>query len=348
MIRLDDERLATLMHSELAARDVCEAGAAHATAALIEASLRGVDSHGINLYPHYCRVARSGRIHGDPNLQLSMDAPSCAVVDADHGFGHQAGHFAMSQAVEKARKTGMALVAVKNSSHFGSAAYYGLMAARQGMIGMAFTNADALVKAHGSTVSFFGTNPICFTAPMTGEEPLCLDMATSCTSWNKVKNHRRAGAPLEAGWAYDGAGEPTTVADDARSLAPSGSYKGFGLGLMVEVLCSLLTDGPLGIDILPMYESLPERRYVSHCFVAIDIARFVPGDRFAARIANMASRIRSLPPMNADAPRVAGDPEKAHFAERKRTGIPMDEPTFAAFLEVSERFNQARLETQAA
>jgi len=348
-VQLQHERLGAIMKSELVSRGVTAEGAGHVTAALIEASLRGVDSHGVNLYPHYCRVAESGRINLAPKMSLSVDEPSCAVVDADHAFGHEAGQFGMATAMEKARATGMAIVAVKNSSHFGSAAYYGLTAARAGMIGMAFTNADALVKAHGSSVSFFGTNPICFTMPMAGEEPLCLDMATSCTSWNNIKNHRRSGAALEPGWAFDGSGEPVTDADAARSLAPIGAYKGFGLGLMVEVLCSLLSDSPFGVDVLPMYQSLPEKRYVSHCFMAIDISRLVDRERFEKRMAAMAARIRELPSSDPAAPpMVAGDPEKANMIKRLSTGIPMHETTYEEFIEVSEQFTQARIDPRPA
>ena len=173
---------------------------------------------------------------------------------------------------------------------------------------------------------------------MRGEEPLCLDMATSCT-WNNIKNHRLSGESLEPGWAYDASGSATTDPHDARSLAPIGSYKGFGLGLMVEVFCSLLSDMPLGVDVLPMYESLDQKRYVSHCFVAVDIARFTDVSRFAERMRVIADRIRALPAMDAAAPSmVAGDPQKNHFEERSRR----DPDDGCAFCSVSRGFSLFR------
>ena len=144
-------------------------------------------------------------------------------------------------------------MAVRDSTHFGAAAYFALPASRRGYLAAAFTNADALVRAFGGVAAAFGSNPICITAPMAGEEPFCLDMATATVSWNKVLNHRRSGEPLPSGWAADAAGHDTSDAGAAAMLQPLGGYKGFGLGMAVEILCSLLADGPAADEILPMF-----------------------------------------------------------------------------------------------
>lgn len=127
-----------------------------------------------------------------------------------------------------------------NSSHFGAAAYCGLMAAEHDMIGISLTHADALMLATGG-IRAFRTNPICVTAPVEGEGPFCLDMATTTITWNKVKMHRERNAPLAPGLAADGKGESTTDPHIAESLFPIGGYKGFGLGMVVDILCGLMS-----------------------------------------------------------------------------------------------------------
>ena len=342
--RLEHNILKSEMTAALDRRGVEAQSVADVTAALIETSLRGVDSHGINLFPHYCRAVDSGRINKQPRLNMVRKTVSAGVLDADHGFGHRAGHAAMDIAVEMAGETGIGAVAVRNSSHFAAAGYYGMMAARCGHIGLAFTNADALVKAHGSPISFFGTNPICIAAPMADEAPFCLDMATSQISWNKILGYRRSGQPLEPNWAFNEYGGSTESADAARSLAPAGQYKGFGLGMAIEILCGLLTGGPVARELIAMYENLPERRHISHFFIALNIESFVSITEFCSRLSAMAKEIRSLPALDADhPPQIPGDPEKNAMARRLKAGIPMDSVKFDEFLKVSPNFSQALL-----
>ncbi|MEM9695745.1 MAG: Ldh family oxidoreductase [Myxococcota bacterium] len=341
MISIDAGLLRTQMSAVLHEKGVDPLSVHHVTEALVETSLRGTDSHGVNLFPAYCQFVDAGRINRAPTITTVRGTPSTAVIDADHGFGHHAGYEAMEQAMVMARHTGLGAAAVRNSHHFAAASYYGLHAARNGYIGMAFTNADALAKAHGSSARFFGTNPICFCAPMGGEEPMCLDMATTLSSWNKLLNRRRADESLPSDWAFDRDGHPTTDPHQAHSLAPAGAYKGFGLAMMVEMFCSLLADGPLGIDVLPMYESLGEQRYVSHFFLAIDIRAFVPIGRFMDRLTEMAARIRSLPAHGPERVQIPGDPEKAMYRHRREAGIPIDAVKFEEFLAVSPAFSKA-------
>jgi ureidoglycolate dehydrogenase (NAD+) len=339
MPALDHERLSVLMRRQLDRRAVAPSSAEHVVSALVEASLRGVDSHGVNLFPHYCASVDAGRITKEPAIRVVEQGGATAVVDADFAFGHHAGAVAMDHAVDMARSHGIAAVAVRNSSHFAAAAYYGLRAARRDMIGFAFTNADSLVKVPNGAAAFFGTNPICITVPMDGEDPLCLDMATSMVSWNKIVNHRLESRPLGPNWAFDGDGLPTTDPQAARTLNPAGEYKGFGLGLMIDVFCAVLAGGPLGADLLPMYVSLSERRAVSHFFMAIDPTAFAPLEVVRRRVADLAARIRALPPSDPSAPvMVPGDPEKRTFQKRLRSGIPMDGHKFDEFCALDPEF----------
>ena len=342
MPRFDAARLRGRLAAELERHGVLADSAGHVADSLVEASLRGVDSHGINLFPYYVSAVDGGRINPTPAFAVSGRRPAVATLDADHGFGHHAGIAAMDLAMELADASGVGAVGVRRSTHFGAAAYFAHRASRRGYAAFAFTNADALVRAHSAGEAFFGTNPICFSVPMEGEEPLCLDMATSRVSWNKIRIKRRRAETLPAGWASDERGEPTTDPDAARMLEPIGEYKGYGLGLMVEILCAGLMDGPFGKDLLPMYGTpLADRREISHFFVALGIGGFTDADRFRRRVAGLAARLRSLPPREADAVMVPGDPEKHAFAARTRDGIPVDDEVFEEFLAVSNAFAEA-------
>ncbi len=346
MVYLDSTTLRELLHEGLIVRGVERVAADHVAESLVETSLRGVDSHGVNLYTHYCRAVEGGRINARPDIRISRTAASVATIDADHAFGHHAGAVAIDAAVGMARETGIGAVSVGNSSHFGAAAYFGLRAARAGFLGMAFCNADALVKVHNGRSSFFGTNPICFCAPLSGEEPFCLDMATSLAAWNKVKNARAAGTSIPPGWAYDESGAGVTDPHQARSLAALGGYKGFDLGMMVDILCALLANGPISKDIPPMFDApLSVRRRISHFFIAVDISKFVPLDVFMNRLSEMATRVRATPAMDGavDAVMIAGDPEKRCQAVRLAEGIPMAEERYAELQDVLPGVAAARV-----
>ncbi|GAB4278723.1 MAG: Ldh family oxidoreductase [Candidatus Rifleibacteriota bacterium] len=345
MIFLNAEIAKELVRKNLLALGQNEEGAKHVSESLTLTSLRGVDSHGLNLFPHYVRALKAKRIEANPNFKIDKTAASVIKFDADHAFGHYAGAVAMNEAIKLAKETGVGLVSVKNSTHFGAAAYFGLIAAQQDFIGLAFTNADALVKAHGARDSFFGTNPICFTAPLKNEDPFCLDMATSRISWNKVMLYQKSGKALEEGWAFDAQGNPETDPNKAASLCPIGDYKGYGLGFLVEIVCGVLAGGPVARELLPMYKSaIEERRKISHFFAAINIESFIKLDVFKERLQEMVDQLRQMPPISADAPvMVAGDPEKKNLAQRSKEGIPMSEEIFAEFLKIDENFNKAKI-----
>lgn len=342
MLIFDSKKLNDIMWKVLQKAEVNEESIRHVTASLIQTSLRGVDSHGINLFPHYCKVISTARINRAPEFKIKTPAPAAMIVDADHGFGHHAGHFAMIKAVELARKNGIGAVSVKNSTHFGAAAYYGLAAAELDCIGLAFTNADSLAKAHVSKEAYFGTNPICFTAPMLGEQPFCLDMATTQVSFNKIKNYRRNSEPLPDDWGYDSEGVITRDPFKVKTLAPIGSYKGYGLSMMVEILCGLLAGGPFGRDLLAMYVELDKKRFISHFFCAIDISKFRETEQFKAELKRMADYLRSMPRLDeTQEVKIAGDPEKQCFQTRLLRGIPVDESIYAEFIKLTPEFEEA-------
>ncbi len=311
---------------------------------LAETSLRGIDSHGVRLFPVYFHDMELGRTSKNPKFTFSQAAPSTGVLDAGHTFGIAAGKAAMRHAISLARATGIGAVAVKNSNHFSAAGIYGLMAARQNMIGMCFTHAESTVLLHGGKKPFLGTNPLCFCAPMEGEEPFCLDMATSVVPRNKVLSYKEKGKPLESGWAADADGNETLDPSKFSSLFPLGGYKGYGLSLMVEILCSALTGMEFGPHILPfLTESDKRYRNLGHFFLAIDISKFQDITAFKKRMKQMADSLRSSPPANPASPvLIAGDPEKQAFALRSKKGIPLTETDVRKFSEIAAKLGMGK------
>jgi len=293
---------------------------------LADTSLRGVDSHGIRLFPHYVHAIKNGRINGKPNYTYGDQYTSSLLMDADHTFGHAAGTVAMLKAVEIAQSAGIAAIAVKNSSHFGAAACYSLLAAEQNCIGISFTNATSLMKSSNGTRSYFGANPLCFAAPIDGEDPLCLDMATTKITWNKVKLSIEQGDVLPEGCASDENGRLTIDPYLAKYLEPIGSYKGYGLSIMIDILCSMLTSMPFGKHISDMYgDPIDKKRYLGHFFIAINIDAFEDINIFKSRMKKMVDEVRQEPiENNLLSVMVPGDPEKKESINRLKNGIPIN------------------------
>jgi len=224
-------------------------------------------------------------------------------------------------------------VAVYNSSHFGAAAYYALLAAQQGLIGLSFTHADALTLSYNGTRPYFGTNPICLAAPCDGEEPFCFDMAPTQITWNRVMQHREQNKEIPLGLVADAQGLPTTDPHLATSLIPIGLYKGYGIAMMVEILCSLLTGMPFGRHISKMFAPpIDQKRYLGQFFIAMQIEGFVAATEFKQRLAEMMAEVRAEPIADPAQPvLVPGDPEKQKAKGRAQTGIPLTDTQWQEF-----------------
>ena len=332
------ERLKDIFTKVLTSLDVDKKVIFHVVEGLVQTSLRGVDSHGIRLFPHYVRVLKAGRINGRPKYKFYRGGAAAGRLDADHTYGHAAGAEGMKHAIAMAKKTGVGAVAIFNSSHFGAAAYCGLMAAEANMVGISLTHADALLLTANGKKAFFGTNPICVTAPVKGEEPFCLDMATSKITWNKVKMHREQNKLLEPDMAADTEGNVTRDPFKAVCLLPIGDYKGFGLSMIVDILCALLSGMPFGKKISSMYLSpLHEKRYLGQFVMAMDIAKFINVNTFKRRLKEEMEIIHRQPAKDPKRPvMVPGDPEKLAFKERMKKGIPLSTSEVKAIKEVCE------------
>ncbi|MDG2169132.1 MAG: Ldh family oxidoreductase [Opitutales bacterium] len=327
---------AVLLKSEV------EEQAAKVTArGLWQTSLRGVDSHGIRLLLHYIQGVRGGRVNPQAHIQFEKTSATTGRVDADHGFGHAAGMLAMKNAIEMARESGSGQVAVANSNHCGSMAYFALEAAKNDMIGTAYTNASPNMRSANATTRFFGTNPICMAAPMSREGPFCYDGATTMVALNKIRNMGDQGQDIPNGWGADSKGKDTTDPAAVSQLLPMGDYKGFGLAMIVDILCGVMTGMPTGDQVTDMFrDSNSEKRHLGHFFTATRIDAFQEASQFKDRLQELADRIRQQPRQDEDTPvMIPGDSEKASEADRKEFGMPINEAILSDFRKLAEELD---------
>lgn len=330
--RFSHQSITTLLQELFVAAGYQKAHAKHMADSLVTTSLRGVDSHGIRLTPHYVRAMLAGRFNKNPKFKFKNTAPGTSIMDADHAHGIIAGTAAMEQAIKNAKRSGIGAVAVQNSTHFAAAAIYTIPAAKQDMIGICFTHAEALMAPHGGSKGFFGTNPICFAAPCAGEEPFILDMATSSVTRNRVLFCKENGLTLEDGCALDASGAVTTDPNQVAAFIPFGTHKGYGLATMVEIFSALLSGMAFGPFVNPMLPASKKRRRLGQFFMAIDIKRFQSVPTFKRRLKQMMTLLRDQKPAKGFSKvLVAGDPEKLSLVERGRQGIPVGEDLLKNF-----------------
>ncbi len=306
---------------------------------LVQTSLWGIDSHGVARLPHYLKRILAGSIVARPQMTVRRTGPCTAQLDGGHGHGIVVCHRAMDEAIAMARENGLGAVGVGNSSHCGAIGLYGRQATRQGLIGLALTHSDAFVAPHGGRAKFIGTNPICLAIPTSdASEPVCLDMATSAVSWNRVENARRENQPLEEGWALDGQGSPTTDPHAVRCLLPLAAHKGYGLAFMIDLFCGPLNAMPYGPHIPAMYGDHAQQRRLGSFMMALDPKRFAGGATLAAAAAEMAVEARRQPLAHEGAEILApGDPEYRCERIRRRSGIPIEPGQWKEICEWSRR-----------
>ena len=294
------------------------------SSSLVQTNLWGIDSHGIARLPHYLNRISQGSIKPAPTITVSETGPCTAQVDGDRGLGIVVAHHANRVAIDLARRNGIGAVGVADSSHCGAVGLYARAAARDGLIGMAFTHSDKIAAPHGGSQPFLGTNPIAMAFPRAGGEPVCLDMATTSIPWNRVMNARREGIALPDDVAIDAAGATTRDANVANALRPLGGmdygHKGYGLALAVELLCGPLHGNLWGPQIGPMYAELTRPRHIGAFFIVLDPMRFAGGAAFAATVEAIARSLAGEP----GEVLMPGDPELAEDARRRANGVPVE------------------------
>ncbi len=343
MKRIDHKKLTRFVGRSFEKLGVTEADAEIAAKVLVASDLRGVDTHGvIRFSPHawYVKWLKEGTMTAKPNIRIVTESASTALLDADNGMGMVAGHRAMEIAVKKAKGSGVGIVSVRNSRHYGMSAYYAMLALPHDMIGIAMTNASRQVVPTFGREARFGTNPICFAMPADKERPFVLDMATNTAAAGKLELAVRLGKSIPQGWALNEKAEATMdprIAQLARRLLPlggsreSGSHKGYGLGILVEILCGVLSGTITALN------ANQEPR--GHFFGAIDPAMFRPAADFKKDMDRLIRELKSTPPIEGEKRvYVAGEIEFETAEERTERGIPLHSSVLKGLREVSELF----------
>ena len=321
---------------------------------MTETDLRGVDSHGISMLPSYERQIGLGQVNVRPLFKTKRQTPTMALIDADASIGHPAAHYGMHLAVDKALKTGVGVVSVVNSNHFGAAGCYSKIAAERGCIGMVTSATRGVMMVPTfATEPILGTNPFAFAAPAKRNPNFELDMATTTVAANKVKVYWLNRQPIPEGWVVDGNGQPVTdsalamdyLFGDSKQggITPLGgtrelgSHKGYGLAAMVHILGGVLCGASFS-PIRNRTQKVGDPNNLGHFFLAIDPKAFRDEGAFENDLDDVIDTLHGA--RHAD-PRqpvlVAGDPENVTRAERLRSGIPLPEDLIGLLRAIASR-----------
>lgn len=267
---------------------------------LSETDAFGTNSHGTKNLHNYIRKFRAGGIdiHAEP--EVIVEGPAFAAIDAHKALGMIPSVQAMKLACKKAEVTGIAIVTVRNSCHFGAAGYYANIAAKRGLIGLAMSNVDPNMTAPGARGMLLGNNPFAYAAPANNTPSVFLDIAMSNVASLKVVQARKDGRQIPSTWIVDRDGLPTTDPShypEEGAMQPMAAHKGYGLSIMVELLTGILSGGctSMGGSIASWCFEMEKPNNVCHCFIAIDPRLFLGGEKIADRVEDMAGILRAAP-----------------------------------------------------
>jgi len=306
--------------------DLSPPDAGIAARALVKASLRGVDSHGVARTAMYCERLRRKVANPRPDIRITRVARAASLVDGDNGLGLVVGHRAMAEAVSIARESGIGLAGVKNSGHYGMGALYILQAIESRCVGLAFTNASPALPVWGGRTKFLGTSPFAAGAPAGPSGPFVLDMACSVVARGKLKFAAQRGQPIPEGLALDRQGRPTTDGAEAFEgvVLPMGGVKGAGLSMLMEVLSGVFTGAAFGGEVRNPFTGLDGPQGTGHFFMAIKAGLFMPLESFEARMRTLTRRVKEQPRAQGfDEILMPGEPETRTEQKRLQQGIPL-------------------------
>lgn len=327
-----------------------EMDSAIAANVLCYADKNGFTTHGVaNLKRIYINKIKKGNINKNPKIETIVDNQAISVIDGDGGLGLVVGDYAMSQAISKAGMYGVGITVVRNSSHFGSAGYYSSKALEKNMIGFSMTNlgSQGVAPPLGGTINMIGTNPISVSAPSNTLPPYLLDMSTTVVATGKIKEASRQGKKIPEGWLVDNDGnyltDPNSYEKGQGYLQflggklETGGNKGFGLALLVDILCGILSGAEFGPNPEVLNnEANKEDLNIGHFFMAINIEKFQPIDIFKERMDIMLGTLLNCPTINEKNKVIY--PGYLEFM-RDHNEITIDEKILSTLHELSKEFN---------
>jgi len=335
---IDPKKLTDFSARALQKKGVPEEDARITAELLVKTDLMGIDSHGVaHLANFYCTRIDKNAINVKPDMKLTSNAPTTAILDADNGLGFVAGYKAMNEAMDRAEEYGSGFVSVVNSTHFGAASVYSTMALERDMIGISMTQGGKGVIAPGGAEKGVGLNVLSYAIPMKDEAPFILDMCTGVVAYGKIEIAARTGQPLPEGWAVKADGTPATKPDEIAGVLPLGgtpalgAYKGFGLAVFVDILCSTLSGG---LTIPEITESKPGQS--NHFFGAIKIGGFMATDAFKQKMDAMVKAYHAQPTVpGVDHITLPGEIEKRTI-DARTPGIPLNPKVVESLVQLAK------------
>lgn len=312
--------------------------------ALVTADRMGVFTHGTKLLGGYLHRLHGGGYNATAEPRVVSSGPAWAIVDGGSALGQIGGAVAVSVAIEKAQQVGIAYVGLRNTGHIGAAGYYAWLAAQRGLIGLVFGNDIPSVTAPGSKGPVMGSNPFAYAVPITGRDPVVLDMATAAVAGGKVYAAHRRGEPIPSTWLVDRAGQPTTdgsLYPHAAALAPMAGHKGYGLALLAEILAGVLPLGAITWQVGSwMFDEPQKASQHNAAFIVIDIASMVAPTEFTARMRQLQDEIHAAPTAaSVQQVMLPGEREWALFHDSAHCGIQLP-------ADVAEKIHDVATKTQ--
>jgi len=312
---------------------------------LLWANLRGVDSHGVVRIPWYVENTRNGVMNPTPDIRVTVDTPAVAMIEADRAFGPVVTNMAADMAVEKARKSGIGWILIRNHTHQGTMGQYAQRIANHDMAGIVFVCSRPNMVPFGATTAGVSNNPIGLSVPAARHPHLILDMATSIVAMGKVLVAREKGESLPVGWGLDEHGQPAIDPRDLAALLPVGGPKGSGMSLLFECMGSLMAGNPLVAPVLAgeleeaktYHVGRMARHNQNSVVAAIDIARFTDVRAYKEEVDRLIDHLKALPrEEGVDEILMPGEREERFYATRVKTGIPVPPNTIANLRKLAE------------
>jgi LDH2 family malate/lactate/ureidoglycolate dehydrogenase len=338
-VRIPAEELQATCVAILEKAGLPPADATVAADCLVQADLRGVDTHGVIHLPIYVRRIRLGLTNAHPRLVVVRETAATVLLDGDHGLGQVVAARAMERAIALTERSGVGVVGVRNSTHFGMAAYFAMMALGRDMVGLVVNSGRVAMPPWGGAEAMIGNNPVAVAVPAGQERPIVLDMAMSVAARGKIKRALRRGEPIPPDWATDRLGRPTTDPTQALAglLSPIGGPKGYGLALVNGLLAGVLMGGTFAWEVGSVYDDLDRPQRVGHMLAAIAVDSFTPVAAFKARVDELIREIRSCPTApGVERVYLPGEIEFECHEERSRDGIPLSRALWGELCEMAQ------------
>jgi LDH2 family malate/lactate/ureidoglycolate dehydrogenase len=338
-IRIDSQTVNGFVTALFTKVGMMEDDAAFFSEALVKTDLWGIGSHGVLRVPIYVKRLQTGAMNPRPQIKTIQSAQGLEVMHGDDGPGFIAGRAAMNRAVELAKTYGVAAVGVIRSNHFGAAGLYSRMAAERGLIGISMANVVQNMVVSGGNKPVVGNNPISFAVPTFDEFPFVLDISMSAVAGGKLLLASKKKEKIPTDWATDKNGRPTDDPDEAFAgfLLPMAGHKGFGLALIVDILCGVITGGAFLHQMKGMYKYPDDPSLTGHFMIAINISAIMAREELKSRMATFYKTIKTSPMWDTSKEMLLpGEIEYRTSSEREKKGIPLPENLYFELVELGK------------